>query len=155
MPFAARAERALAKIEGALPPERLRELRRLLRRVLIGEPAELAKGDVPGAVDPSLLAVFERAFTRSVVLKFDYLDRHGRLSSRTVEPHALLVRAPLWYVIAWDRDKDAARLFRMDRIREVRTVEGEHFGGRPLELVAGICPDAKATSGRQAVSAAS
>ncbi|HEY3233838.1 MAG TPA: WYL domain-containing protein, partial [Polyangiaceae bacterium] len=55
------------------------------------------------------------AFSTSRVLRFDYVDREGRRSRRRVEPHGLLVRAPLWYIIAWDLSKDAPRIFRMER----------------------------------------
>ncbi len=39
MPFADGAERALAKIQAALPRERAVELQRFMQRVLVGEPA--------------------------------------------------------------------------------------------------------------------
>ena len=142
MPFSDQAERALAKIEGALAAERVRELRLVLGRILVGQPMAGASLSL-GPVDRSLLVSFERAFSQRTVLTFDYLDRNGRRSSRTVEPHALLVRAPLWYVIAWDRQKEAVRLFRMDRIRSARPVEGETFLARALDLVTGACPDAR------------
>src|SRR5262245_52599042 len=67
MPFASEAERALAKIEKTLPRARLRELRRLLERVLVGDPAPGALGQVPGAVDEQLLGQFERAFRERLV----------------------------------------------------------------------------------------
>lgn len=145
MPFSDRAEPALAKIEGALPTERVRELRHLLGRILIGQPAPNT-GAPPGPVDRSLLLAVERAFSQRIVLEVDYVDRDGRRSVRLVEPHALLVRAPLWYVIGWDREKNAARLFRMDRIRSARPVKGHEFPARPLDLVTGVCPDARMQS---------
>lgn len=142
IPFAAGAERALAKIEAALPAERVRELRRLLRRILIGDPAKQESAISVNVVDPSFLPAFERAFTESLVMRFDYVDRGGRPSRRRVEPHGLLVRAPVWYVIAWDIEKDSPRLFRMDRARRPAVTE-LRFGPRPIELVTGVCPDAR------------
>jgi predicted DNA-binding transcriptional regulator YafY len=140
VPFSSGAEIALARIERALPAERVREMRRLLARILIGAPFEGAY-EAPGPIDPRLLASFEKAFNDGTVLAFAYVDKVGRSTSRSVEPHGILLRMPYWYVIAWDRDKDAARLFRMDRIRAPRATH-ETFTPRPQALVTGVCPDA-------------
>ena len=88
---------------------------------------------------------FEQAFTANRVLRFDYVDREGHASRRRVEPHGLLVRAPLWYIIASDLDKDAARIFRMDRVRQPLVQTDVNFLPRPIELVMEVCPDARAT----------
>src|SRR5262245_37306082 len=143
MPFASPADAALAKVEGALPEERVRELRRALSRILVGAPATADAVRDLGRVHPSLLGSFERAFSQGLKLRMDYEDRLGRRSRRTIEPQALLVRAPLWYVIAWDAGKDSPRLFRMDRIRRARVVEDQRFALRPLVEVSGACPDAR------------
>jgi predicted DNA-binding transcriptional regulator YafY len=143
IPFAAGAERALAKIEGALPAERVRERRRLMERIFIGEPATTPPRLDERTVAKTLLRAFEEAFTSNCVLRFQYVGRDGRPGRRRIEPHGLLVRAPLWYVIAWDLDKDAARLFRMDRIRHPSVQREARFGRRPLDLVTGVCPDAR------------
>jgi predicted DNA-binding transcriptional regulator YafY len=141
IPFAGRADAALAKIEGALAPERIRELRRVMGRILIGEPLEQAGPLSP--VDPALLPAFEQAFTGRLLLSFDYVDRAGRPSRRRVEPHALLLRPPIWYIVAWDCLKDAPRLFRMDRIEHPAVLGDAAFGARPLDLTSGVCPDAR------------
>jgi len=148
MPFADLAERALGKIEGALPPRRTRELRRLLARVFVGDPA--LGGGFPEPVEDALLGVFERAFTQGYVLTFDYVDRHGACSSRWVEPHGLLVRAPYWYLLCWDRERDAVRTFRMDRVARPALLEGERFTPRSLQLLLEDCPDARPSRSRGA-----
>jgi predicted DNA-binding transcriptional regulator YafY len=144
VPFAEGAERALAKIEAALPRRRVGELQRFMQRVLIGDPALDLRDTVTG-IDPKLVATFEQAFTTSRLMTFSYLDRDGRRTRRLVEPHGLLVRAPLWYVIAWDPRRDAARLFRADRIRRPSITE-QTFIPRPHELVTRVCPDARAAT---------
>lgn len=142
IPFAAGAERALAKIEAALPAQRVRELRRFTSRVLIGDPA---RSEVhAGPVDRTLLPAFEHAFTASLVLRFGYRDRAGHRTRRRIEPHGLLVRAPLWYVIAWDLDRGAARLFRADRVCRPIAPTEVPFRPRPVGDVTKICPDARA-----------
>lgn len=143
IPFADGAERALAKIEAALPERRVAELQRFMQRVLIGDSAPDAGGSFT-TIDKALVATFEKAFTTSQLLAFSYVDRVGRRTRRQVEPHGLLVRAPFWYVIAWDPRRDAPRLFRADRIRRP-SITGQTFLPRPHSLVTRICPDARAT----------
>jgi predicted DNA-binding transcriptional regulator YafY len=103
-----------------------------------GEPAPAATLATAGPVDPELLQVFERCFNGGRVLRFGYTDRQGRRTRRRVEPHGLLVRAPLWYVIAWDSPRDAPRSFRMDRIRAPR-IDAATFVPRPLRAVGDMC----------------
>ena len=45
-----------------------------------------------------------------------YEDRHGRATRRTVEPIALVGSGEAWYLVAHCRLRDAARVFRLDRI---------------------------------------
>jgi predicted DNA-binding transcriptional regulator YafY len=141
IPFAGAAEKALAKIEAALPRQRVGELRTFMQRVLIGDPSSVPAGEI-GIMEPTLVPQFERAFTGNLLLRFDYTDGRRSSSRRTVEPHGLLVRAPLWYVIAWDLERDAPRLFRTDRVRRPEATS-QGFLPRPHELVTGVCPDAK------------
>jgi predicted DNA-binding transcriptional regulator YafY len=146
IPFAAGAERALVKIEAALPEQRVCELQRFMQRVLIGDSTP-DPGTTFAEIDPGMVATFEQAFTTSRLLSFNYVDREGRRTRRRVEPHGLLVRAPLWYVIAWDPRRDAPRLFRADRIRRP-SITDQTFLPRPHELVARVCPDARAAPTR-------
>ena len=142
VPFAAGAQPALDKIERALPAARAAELRALRERILVGKPSSHAR---PAAVDPALVEAFETAFTAARLLIFTYRNQQGRSTKRRAEPHGLLVRPPLWYVIAWDTGKNAPRLFRADRISRP-TVLGHTFVPRPSDLVTGVCPDARPTT---------
>lgn len=141
MPFASGARSALAKIEASLPHQRARQVQALMMRIMIGKPSP-ASVRQRSRVSPLLARLFEVAFSEERLLAFSYQDRARMESHRIVEPHGLLVRAPLWYVIAWDTDVDDARLFRADRIRSPH-VRAQSFVPRPHELVRGICPDAR------------
>lgn len=142
IPFAAGAEHAISKIEQALPAARAAELRALRERILVGGPSGTAK---PADIDTRLVEAFETAFTASRLLAFTYRDQRGRSTNRRIEPHGLLVRQPLWYVIAWDPDRHAPRLFRADRIT-APAVSDHAFLARPGEFVTGLCPDAEPVS---------
>jgi predicted DNA-binding transcriptional regulator YafY len=50
-------------------------------------------------------------------MRFDYVDSAGRGTERHVEPLQLVFASRRWYLVARDRDRDAWRTFRVDRIR--------------------------------------
>lgn len=141
MPFASGTEAALAKIEASLPHQRARQVQALMMRIMIGRPSAASVRQT-STVSPLLARLFELAFSEERLLAFEYRDRHGASSRRIVEPHGLLVRAPLWYVVAWDTAIDEPRLFRADRIRSPHVL-AQSFVPRPHELVRGMCPDAR------------
>ncbi len=144
IPFAAQAERAVAKARRGLPADQLRDLDRFMRRILIGPPATFSVRSGLGTTDRSLLSTFERAFRDSLGLRFGYTDAAGRSSERHVEPHGLLLRAPAWYVLAWDIERDAARNFRMDRIVRPRIDPNHRFRTKGLrKVVNAVCPQAR------------
>lgn len=134
LPWGSAARSALDKLFVSVPDARARELRALLRRVVVGPPATANVAANSGAPPSELLAVFEGAFARNVGLGFDYEDRNGVMSSRRVEPHGLLVQQPVWYVLAFDPERAAPRMFRMDRIRRARPLASMRFTPR-LDVV--------------------
>ncbi|WP_426753539.1 helix-turn-helix transcriptional regulator [Myxococcus sp. Y35] len=127
LPWGNAARSGLQKLFASVPKERARGMRALCRRVVVGRPASARVLADVGTPPEELLAVFERAFREQVCLSFEYRDRHGNTSRRCVEPHGLLVEAPVWYVLARDVEKQAARMFRMDRIRRARLVPDRPF----------------------------
>ncbi len=144
LPFGGLADAGLAKIERALPPDRVRDLRDILARLYIGPPAWPRLRDSLGPVEPGLLPEFERAFIDLNRLRFDYVDRHGTSSRREIEPQALLVRPPVWYVVGFDPARDGFRNFRMDRIRNAERDGGTRFRRRALRLEDNVCLVAEA-----------
>jgi predicted DNA-binding transcriptional regulator YafY len=134
LPWGAAAKRGLDKLLAGLPKDRARALRRVARRVVVGRPASprvyaelLAERERVGHAPASLLSAIERCFTEELGLRFDYVDRHGAATRRTVEPHGLLVEPPAWYLLCRDLDKSAIRLFRLDRVRRARVLLDHRF----------------------------
>ena len=115
-PFTKSAEAALDRARLALTPERRRAIEKLERRILVGAPATERVRQTLGEVDETLLSVVERCLTDSRSMVFAYVDSKGARSSRHIECIALVLHAPTWYILSWDLDRDASRLFRMDRI---------------------------------------
>ncbi len=139
LPFSDIADAGLAKIEKTLPREKIKDLRDVLRRLFIGPEAWPRLRSSMGEVDPTLLSVFEQGFISLRRMTFDYVDRHGTRSSREIEPQALLVLPPIWYVVGFDPVKQAFRNFRMDRIRNPAVLEGSEFRRKTIRFEEGVC----------------
>lgn len=139
LPFGGLADVGLAKVERALPRDRVRDLREILRRLYVGPPAWARLRESMGEVDPGLLPAFERSFIGLRALRFDYVDRNGSGSSREVEPQALLVRPPVWYVVAFDPAREDFRYFRMDRMRRPQAIEDKRFRRRTVPFEDNVC----------------
>jgi predicted DNA-binding transcriptional regulator YafY len=100
---------ALAKLEQVLPS-------RLRRRV---EAVREATSVVPGAgaaLDLSVLGVVAAAIRAHERLRFGYTKPGGSEEPRHTEPQRLVSWGPLWYLLAWDLDRDDWRVFRVDRM---------------------------------------
>lgn len=117
LPWSRHAAGALQKLLLSLPPARAAELRSLCTRIFTGPPPTTSMQRNVGRPLPGLLHLFEQASARGVGLAFEYVGLHAPPLHRRVEPHGLLVQAPLWYLLARDHDHGKARMFRMDRIR--------------------------------------
>jgi predicted DNA-binding transcriptional regulator YafY len=130
LPFSDLADAGLAKIEKALPSDKVRDLRRFLDCLYVGTLAPQVNLSNMGVMDPALLPAFETAFLERLQLRFQYRDAKGTVTSRFVEPQAMLILPPLWYLVAWDPARRDFRYFRMDRISEPECVEGATFRRR-------------------------
>lgn len=133
LPFGAPAQAALGKIVAALPAAHSRQLRNLCRRVLVGPPASTAVLNTLGTAPRNVLDLFEQAFSAQQRLGFHYIDSKGQPSRREVEPHGLLVQPPVWYLFAFDHDRQATRTFRLDRMSRPRLL-AQHFSPQPLSI---------------------
>ena len=130
LPFSSLADAGLAKIEKALPSDKIGDLRDFLDCLYIGELAPEVDRSNIGTMDPALLPEFEVAFLQRQHLQFNYRDAKGVNSIRVVEPQAMLILPPLWYLVAWDPARNDFRHFRMDRIKEPHCIEGTTFRKR-------------------------
>lgn len=140
LPFSGLADAGLAKIEKTLPADKVRDLRRFLDCLYVGKLSPLQDLSDMGPIDPALLPAFETAFLQRLHLTFHYRDAKGRQTCRVVEPQAMLILPPLWYLVAWDPARADFRHFRMDRISKPKTVEGTKFRHRHVPFENDVCP---------------
>lgn len=66
-------------------------------------------------VEPSFEPLYQATVAKAPV-RFSYRKPDGTASERTLEPWAVLSRGGRWYVVGHDRDRAAARAFRLSRV---------------------------------------
>lgn len=71
-------------------------------------------------IDPETLSLLASACRDAKAMRFAYRSHTGDASRRMVDPHRLVNWGHRWYLIAWDRDRDDWRTFRVDRIERVQ-----------------------------------
>lgn len=140
LPFSGLADAGLAKIEKALPSDKVRDLRQFLDCLYVGKLAAQVNISNMGTMDHALLPAFETAFLQRLHLRFQYSDANGAVTSRLVEPQAMLILPPLWYLVAWDPARTDFRHFRMDRISEPESVQGTTFRRRHVPFEDNVRP---------------
>jgi predicted DNA-binding transcriptional regulator YafY len=115
---------ALLKLNQLLP-SRLRKKVGALHAVTVS-----VRGTGP-VLDPDTLTTLAAACRDRCQLTFDYRDRAGKASTRTVEPVRLAHTGNRrWYLVAWDLGRGAWRTLRVDRISGHPTT-GATFDPRP------------------------
>jgi len=140
LPFSDLADAGLAKIEKSLPSDKVRDLRRFLDCLHIGQLSPKQDLSNLGPIDPRLLPAFEIAFLQKRHLRFEYRDAKGARTGREVEPQAMLILQPLWYLVAWDRSREDFRHFRMDRISKPECLNDVPFRRRHVPFEDDVCP---------------
>jgi len=118
---------ALTKVIGLMPPRLRRQMDALRSQT---ERLPWAGGPV---IDPTLLTVLAQACRDDEPLHFTYTAKESEPTERWVEPHRMVSMGRRWYLVAYDRDRQDWRSFRVDRIAGPRT-SGQRF--RPRELPA-------------------
>ena len=132
--FAAAAGRARRRIVDAFPSAERRRIAPLRERIFVGTPASArvrASYGEPGAAPSRAL---QAAFVDERRVLAEYAREDGTVSERTLEPHALVINWPAWYLVAFDLSRAASRTFRMDRFKRVQPLT-DRFRPRPTEIV--------------------
>ena len=118
---------ALTKVIALMPPR----LRRRMDAVR-SQTDNLVWGGGP-VMDPDVLTTLAQACRDDELVRFGYTARDADPTERRVEPLRLVSLGRRWYLVAYDRDRQDWRSFRLDRISDVVTT-GQRF--RPRELPA-------------------
>lgn len=123
------ALQALAKVIGLMPPRLRRQMEAVGTQT--ETPAPWAGAPV---LDANVLGTLAQACRDHEPVRFGYSSRDGGTTRRWVEPHRLVALGRRWYLVAYDRDRQAWRTFRVDRVSASQPT-GQRF--RPRELPGG------------------
>lgn len=74
------------------------------------------------------------AILNKKVIKFDYINSQGEKSTRSVEPMQLIYKGQAWYLRGWCKSRDAMRLFRISRIKNL-AVTDVSFSTRSIDTL--------------------
>lgn len=85
-------------------------------------------------------------------IAFGYTSRQGRVRERDVEPHGVVAHRGLLYLTGFDLTRRAARTFRVDRIADLRLLEGTFTGPVSTDPVNHVRGPLSAALDRHAVS---
>lgn len=117
---------ALTKVVALMPPRLRRRMDALTSQT--ESPGPWTGGPV---VDAGVLTTLAQACRDCEPLRFGYTAREGEATHRWVEPHRLVSLGRRWYLVAYDRDRQDWRSFRVDRIASPEPT-GQRFRQREL-----------------------
>ena len=105
------------QLVASFSPEKRDEVNRLKGRILIGITASTYVQAGVTAPPERIVQTLHPAFVDQETLRIAYQREDGETSERLIEPHYLLLKYPVWYVIEVDHLRQAPRVFRCDRIQ--------------------------------------
>lgn len=104
------------QLVASFSPKKRNKITRLKSRIMIGVTASTYVQS--GAHPPPKRVVqnLHQGFVDQEMLDIHYQREDGKTSERRIEPHYLLLKYPIWYVVAIDHLRGGPRIFRCDRI---------------------------------------
>nr|WP_319948120.1 WYL domain-containing protein [uncultured Shimia sp.] len=104
------------QLVASFSPEKRKQVDRLQSRIMIGVTASTYVQASANTPPKRVVQALHQAFVAQEVLAIRYQREDGDVSERDVEPHYLLLKYPIWYVVCFDHLRKAPRTFRCDRI---------------------------------------
>lgn len=123
------------QLVASFSPKRRSEVARLKSRIQIGFTASTHVQATVNQPPRRVVQALHQGFIDRETLSIRYAREDGTVSEREIEPHYLLLKYPVWYVIAADHLRKEPRTFRCDRILSARRT-GTRFRLRPKEAFA-------------------
>lgn len=105
------------QLVASFSPGKRAKVNRLKSRILIGITASTYVQTSATAPPKRVTQALHQAFIDQEVLEIRYQREDGVVSDRQIEPHYLLLKYPVWYVVAFDHLRNGPRTFRCDRIQ--------------------------------------
>ncbi len=136
--FESELARARKKIVDAFPNFERRKIAPLRERIFVGPPASRAVRESWQEPERAVMRRLQVAFVQDRVVRVEYVKQGGEHSLRRVEPHAVSINWPAWYLLAYDHLRGEARTFRCDRFVSVQIEDAATFRPRPREIAMAV-----------------
>ena len=115
--FLANLDSVRRQLVASFSPAKRESVDRLKSRILVGVTASTYVQASATAPPKRVVQALHQAFIDQETLEMTYQREDGALSKRQIDPHYLLLKYPVWYVVAFDHLRQMPRTFRCDRIR--------------------------------------
>lgn len=108
------------QLEASFSAEKRDQIYKIKSRILVG--ATASHFVQAGAHSPPdrVVQTVHQSFVAREQIDICYRSEAGTLTDRRIEPHYLLLKYPIWYVIAFDHLRESQRSFRCDRIQSAQ-----------------------------------
>jgi predicted DNA-binding transcriptional regulator YafY len=125
------------KLFQAFPQEQRRSVSNIRKRIMIGDNAKA--NVVSNYTNPAqrISQSIAESFLQRKHMEIEYQSEAGERTLRVIEVQYILLNWPIWYIIAWDHLRLSSRVFRIDRIKNARIVDGS-FQLRPKHVFTDI-----------------
>lgn len=127
------------------------EIDALMQKLAVSATQAAARVDVTSASAPESLSDIRRAIDEDLSVRFGYRDSTGAVSSRLVLPQLVESVDEVWYVRGWCTTRQAARLFRLDRMIDLTIGPAASTLAPPDQLLSATVSDALYTPSDSAV----
>ncbi len=144
--FALGFQQARKRIISAFPSQQKKMVSKLQERIFVGDTASSQVNESYQSPKDDVMKALQSAFVKEMKVKIQYADEKSAKTNRIVEPHALFINWPAWYLLAFDHLRKAPRTFRVDRIFKAEPLSGQFFSPFPKRIFDEMVGDSFGTS---------
>jgi predicted DNA-binding transcriptional regulator YafY len=112
------------KLFQAFPQKQRSAVSNIRKRIMIGDNARTTVVSNYTAPVQRISEGIAESFLQRNCLEIEYQSEAGERTLRVIETHYILLNWPIWYILAWDHLRLSPRVFRIDRIKNARIVDG-------------------------------
>jgi predicted DNA-binding transcriptional regulator YafY len=120
------------QLVASFSPLKRTKVSRIKSRILIGITSSTYVQASANTAQKPVIQALHQAFIDQEKLEIKYQREDGKTSVRQIAPHYLLLKYPIWYVVAFDDLRKEPRTFRCDRIHSA-TKTGTNFNLLPKD----------------------
>ena len=118
---------ALAKVKSFIPADRAKDIELKANQICIDLSPWIGNRNIQ-----AYLEIMKTSLLESKLLSFEYADRHGNKTARTVEPYQLVLKNSHWYMQGYCLKRNDFRLFKISRISNLQ-IQEELFTARDYQ----------------------